>query len=125
MRQLVSQRGKGFADRRGGRGNRVENRKKILNRGNEPKDLLKKQDLAFFRAKNELKTNPILSANSADPRRINGFQVAGYASTGEERAPYPCGQRAREGGSKTGPQKGNIEKMQKDTKIEGTNLRIC
>src|SRR5208337_282297 len=47
--------------------------KKILNRGNEPKDLLETQHLAVFGAKNELKTNSILS-----PRRA-GFrcQVSG------------------------------------------------
>jgi hypothetical protein len=39
-------------------GREQENAKKILNRGNEPKDLLKTQHLAVFRAKNELKTNP-------------------------------------------------------------------
>jgi hypothetical protein len=45
---------------------RQENAKKILNRGNEPKDLLKTQNLAFFEAKNEPKTNSILSAESAN-----------------------------------------------------------
>jgi len=40
----------------------------MLNRGNELKDLLKTQDLAFFGAKNELKTNSILSAKSAKNR---------------------------------------------------------
>jgi hypothetical protein len=39
--------------------------KKILNRGNEPKDLLETQHLAVSGAKNELKTNSILSAKSA------------------------------------------------------------
>jgi hypothetical protein len=40
----------------------------MLNRRNELKDLLKTQDLAFFRAKNELKTNSLLSAKSAKKR---------------------------------------------------------
>jgi len=66
MRELASQRGKGFGDRRGGRGNRVENRKKILNRGNELNDLLETIDLAVFRAKNELKTNPFWGTKSAN-----------------------------------------------------------
>jgi hypothetical protein len=48
MRKLASQRGNGFADRRGGGGKRVENRKKILNRGNEPKNVLKTKALASF-----------------------------------------------------------------------------
>jgi hypothetical protein len=46
--------------------------KKILNRGNEPKDLLKTHDLSFFGAKNEPKTNPILSA-----KRGNKSEKAG------------------------------------------------
>jgi len=54
MRRLVSERAKGVRDRRGGRGKFAENRKKILNSGNEPKNLLKTQALAFLRAKNEL-----------------------------------------------------------------------
>jgi|SRR5208337_3648799 len=35
---------------------------KILNRGNELKNLLKPQELSLFGAKNELKTNSVLSA---------------------------------------------------------------
>jgi hypothetical protein len=38
------------------------NAKKILNRGNKPKDLLKTQDLAVFGAKNEPKTDSVLRA---------------------------------------------------------------
>jgi len=41
-----------------GNGKWQENAKKILNRGNKPKDLLKTNDLADFRAKNKPKTNP-------------------------------------------------------------------
>jgi hypothetical protein len=44
------------AARRGGKWQ--ENAKKILNRGNELKDLLEIKDLEAFEAKNELKTNP-------------------------------------------------------------------
>jgi hypothetical protein len=54
MRRLANDRGKRVANRRGGGGKCVENRKKILNRGNEPTDLLKAKDLAFSEAKNEL-----------------------------------------------------------------------
>jgi hypothetical protein len=45
---------------------RQENTKKILNRGNELKDLLQTQGLTVFGAKNELKTNWFLSAKSAN-----------------------------------------------------------
>ena len=54
MRRLASERAKGVRDRRGGRGKCVENRKKILNSGNEPKNVLKTQELSFSGAKNEL-----------------------------------------------------------------------
>jgi len=57
---------------RGGR--QASDRKKILNRGNEPKDLLKTQDLAFFGVKNEPKTNSILSAKSVDLNEKVGFR---------------------------------------------------
>ncbi|MGB9485346.1 MAG: hypothetical protein WCD04_04430, partial [Terriglobia bacterium] len=54
MRRLASERAKRVADRRGGRGKCVENRKKILNSGNEPKNVLKTQGLSFSGTKNEL-----------------------------------------------------------------------
>jgi hypothetical protein len=54
MRRGASEHAKGVADRRGGRGKCVENRKKILNSGNEPKKLLKTQELTFSGSKNEL-----------------------------------------------------------------------
>jgi hypothetical protein len=54
MRKLASERGKQVANRRGGGGKWVENRKKILNSGNEPKNILKAKKLAFSGAKNEL-----------------------------------------------------------------------
>ena len=62
MESAGKERGKGTRKRPAGGAKRLENVKKILNRGNEPKDLLKTQHLAIFGAKNELKTNPILSA---------------------------------------------------------------
>jgi hypothetical protein len=55
-------------------GKRHENAKKILNRGNGPKDLLKIQHLAFFGVKNEPKTNPVLSAKTADQSEKTGFR---------------------------------------------------
>jgi hypothetical protein len=62
MESADTERGKEIRKRPAEGGKWHENAKKILNRGNEPKDLLKTQHLAFFGAKNELKTNPILSA---------------------------------------------------------------
>jgi hypothetical protein len=56
------ERGNGIRKQPAGGAKLSENGKKILNRGNEPKDLLKPKDLADFGAKNEPKTNPILSA---------------------------------------------------------------
>jgi hypothetical protein len=72
------ERGKEIRKRPAKDGKRQENAKKILNRGNEPKDLLKIKHLAFFGAKNEPKTNPILSAIISKSKRKNGFQVAGF-----------------------------------------------
>ena len=54
MRRLASERAKGIRDQRGGRGKCVENRKKILNSGNEPKNILNTMDLDVSGAKNEL-----------------------------------------------------------------------
>jgi hypothetical protein len=54
MRRLASERGKQLANRRGGGGKCVENGKKILNSGNEPKNILKAKELAPSGAKNEL-----------------------------------------------------------------------
>jgi hypothetical protein len=47
-------RGKEIRERVAENEKRQENAKKILNRGNKLKDLLKTQDLAFFGAKNKL-----------------------------------------------------------------------
>jgi hypothetical protein len=54
MRKLARERGKGLTDGRGGEGKYVENRKKILNSGNEPKNILKAKELVFSGAQNEL-----------------------------------------------------------------------
>jgi hypothetical protein len=53
-RALASGRGKEIRERVAVSGERQENAKKILNRGNKLEDLLKTQDLAFFRVKNKL-----------------------------------------------------------------------
>jgi len=58
MRRLASERAKGVRGRRGGSGKCVENRKKILNSGNEPKNVLQAKELAFSEAKNELVMEP-------------------------------------------------------------------
>jgi hypothetical protein len=54
MRKLARERGKEVGNRPGGGGNWGENTKKILNRRNEAKDLLKAKELAFPGAQNEL-----------------------------------------------------------------------
>jgi hypothetical protein len=67
------ERGKEIRKRPAEGGKWQENAKKILNRGNEPKELLKTQHLASFGTKNELKTNPILSAKMSRSKRKSGF----------------------------------------------------
>ena len=54
MGNVGTERAKGTRNRLGGGAKRSANAKKILNRGNEPKDLLKTKDLAFSGAQNEL-----------------------------------------------------------------------
>jgi hypothetical protein len=71
---------KGIQDRHGGGAKRFGNAKKILNRGNELKDLLKTQHLAVFWSENELKTNSILSAKSADQSGEVGFGCQGLGA---------------------------------------------
>jgi hypothetical protein len=73
MESADAERGKEVRKRPAGGGRWQENAKKILNGGNEPKELLKTQHLAFFGAKNELKTNPILSAKMSRSKRKSGF----------------------------------------------------
>jgi hypothetical protein len=73
MERAGTKRGKETRKRSAQGGEWQENAKKILNRGNKLKDLLKTQDLAFFRAKNKLKTNPILSAKMSQSERKSGL----------------------------------------------------
>ena len=54
MGKLASMPGKEVRNRPGGGRESAKNAKKILNRGNELKDLLKAKELAFSGAKNEL-----------------------------------------------------------------------
>jgi len=58
MKSAGREHGKEVRKRPAGGGKWQENAKKILNRGNELKDLLEIKDLEAFEAKNELKTNP-------------------------------------------------------------------
>jgi len=73
--------GRGKATPKGlGKGEKgAENEKKILNSGNEPKDLFKRKELAFFWAKNELvfdakepKSNPKMGPKN---RLLRGIEV--------------------------------------------------
>jgi len=63
----------GIRKRPAGGAKRLENAKKILNRGNEPKILLNTKDLALLGAQNEPKTNPILSVKMSRSKRKSGF----------------------------------------------------
>jgi hypothetical protein len=74
MESVGREPGKEIPKQPAGGGKRHENAKKILNRGNEPKDLLKTQHLAFFGAKNEPKTNPTLRGKEADQSEKTGFR---------------------------------------------------
>jgi hypothetical protein len=67
------ERGKEIRKRPAGGGKWQENAKKILNRGNEPKDVLKTQHLELLGAKNEPETNPVLSAKMSRSKRKSGF----------------------------------------------------
>jgi len=71
---------KGVQNQHGGGAKWFGNAKKILNRRNEPKDLLETQHLAVFGAKNELKTNSILSAKSPDQSGEVGFGCQGLGA---------------------------------------------
>jgi hypothetical protein len=53
MDSAGKERGNGIRRRPAGGAKRLENARKILNRGNEPKDVLQTQDLAFLGAQNE------------------------------------------------------------------------
>jgi hypothetical protein len=66
MSSTGTERGKKIGRRPAASAKRQQTAKKMLNRGNELNDLLETQDLASFAAKNELKTNSVLSAKSAN-----------------------------------------------------------
>jgi len=77
LRKPTIRRGKGVTVPIGCGGKRVENRKKILNRGNELKDLLQIKDLAHLGAKNELKTNWFLCAKTPHQCEKRGLKAPG------------------------------------------------
>ena len=54
MTKALADRFQGVPNRAGGGGKSAQSAKKILNRGNEPKNLLKTQGLEFSGAQNEL-----------------------------------------------------------------------
>jgi hypothetical protein len=88
---MAQQRAQGVANRRGGRGKCVENRKKILNSGNEPKNMLKTQELSFSEAKNELvfegKRTQIKAKNMAKSPPVDAVRPCSVPLT------PPCGRR--------------------------------
>jgi hypothetical protein len=71
----------GFLDRRGGGRECLENRKKILNSGNEPKNMLTAKELAFSGAKKELVFECKKPANEPK-KQVPGvrFRVSGAES---------------------------------------------
>ena len=79
---------------------RQQNAKKMLNGGNELKDLLRTQHLAGLGAKNELKTNSILSAKEADQSEKAGFgiQESGVGSQEPGVTAHDSGAGSRQGG---------------------------
>jgi len=93
-RRVGPARGGGKVRRKGpGRGKKRGKAKKILNRGNEPKDLLQAKELAVFSAKNELvfqckrtqfepkngAKKPLLTRNRSQDSRVG--RCGGWAST--------------------------------------------
>ena len=95
MSSAGRERGKEIRKRPAEGAKQQENAKKILNRGNELKDLLAIKDLAYFGAKNELNISSILSANDANSSEKTAFQ---RKLSGDERlGPWArdLGQRAR------------------------------
>jgi hypothetical protein len=69
MLSLGRERGKGIEKQPSEGAKRLENAKKMLNRGNELTILLKTQGLANFEVKNELKTNSFLTQKMANSER--------------------------------------------------------
>jgi len=70
IRKLASERGKKAANRLGGGWRCLENRKKILNSGNEPKNLFKTKELAIPGPKNE----PVFEDKTGETNRRIGAE---------------------------------------------------
>ena len=95
MESAGRERGKNVRKPEASGAERQENAEKIPNRGNELRDLLTTQDLAFFRAKNEPKTNSILSAKSADQSENKQDSGARSRDSGAGRGEnVPCQHRS-------------------------------
>jgi hypothetical protein len=71
MRKLASERGKGVRNRPGSSRKSARNAKKILNRGNEAKNMLKAKELTFSGAQNEL----VFERKKAQSKRKMGLEI--------------------------------------------------
>ena len=76
MKSAGRERGKEMRKQTAGGERRQQNAKKMLNKGNELRDLLKTRHLALLGAKDELKTNSVLSPNSMIPRLTTAHKNA-------------------------------------------------
>jgi hypothetical protein len=91
MENAGTERAKGTRNRLGGGAKRPANAKKILNRGNEPKDLLKTKDLAFSGAQNELffeckkaRSKRKKSGCAQTPEQDSGIRIPGVRTRDPE-----------------------------------------
>ena len=81
MKDATTERKKRFREGRGGRWKCLENRKKILNSGNQPKNVLKTHELTISEAQNKLlfepkkpRSNPKTGQKSAIGGRRTAFR---------------------------------------------------
>jgi hypothetical protein len=112
MENAGTKRAKGTRNRLGGGAKRSANTKKILNRGNEPKDLLKTKDLAFSGAQNELfleckkprskRKNSGCSAVSVPPRARPGTPQKQKAEEQDSEVGVQVSGGRRAGGRRSG-----------------------
>jgi hypothetical protein len=105
MNSAGVQRGKEMRKRPAGDAKVQQNAKKMLNRGNELRDLLETKDLDVSCAKNELKTNSVLSAKSAarenrEQGRGNREQKRGNWGPGVGNQELGVGNREQRAGNK-------------------------
>ena len=107
----------GVLNRPPGCGRWTQKAKKILNRGNEPKNLLETQHLAVFWSENEPKTNSILSAKSADQSGEVGFRCQGLGVGG-----WGLGAGLRFRGQESGGRKSRFRVP--DVRCQGPEVRL-